>query len=237
MTAKFAGFPKQGLQFLKKLRKNNTREWFEANRADYEKYVKAPREELVGALNVEIAKFAPQLVTEPKKAIYRIHRDTRFSQNKTPYKTNLAMIFLPKGAPSKHGTGSFYCSVSDEEVAVGGGVYMPEPEAIYAIRSKIAEEHARFRKIVTSKSMSETMGELHGEMLKRVPKGFAADHPAAEYLKYKGWFVYRTFPSEGLVETPELVPLLTKHLKATLPLVEFMNEVLLKPKKLDPMFL
>lgn len=233
---KFAGFPKQGIQFLKKLRKNNTREWFEANRADYEKYIKAPREELAGALNAELAKFAPQHVTEPKKAIYRIHRDTRFSANKTPYKTNLAMIFLRTGSTSKHGSGSFYCSVSDEEVAVGGGVYMPEPEAIYAVRAKIAEEHARFRKIVTSKTMTETMGELHGEVLKRVPKGFAQDHPAAEYLKYKGWFVYRTFPSEGLADTPQLVPLIVKHLKATQPLVDFVNEVLVTPKKPDPMF-
>ncbi|BDC52554.1 TIGR02453 family protein [Bryobacterales bacterium F-183] len=235
MTA-FAGFPKTGLQFLKKLRKNNTREWFEANRADYEAYVKVPREELVAALNVEIGKFAPHHVTEPKKAIYRIHRDTRFSANKSPYKTNLAMLFGRSGATSKHGAGSFYCSVSDEEVAVGGGVYMPEPEAIYVVRNKIAEDYARFHKIMTSKSLSDVMGGLQGDALKRVPKGFAADHPAAEYLRYKGWFVYRTFPSEGLADTPELVPMLVKHLKATLPLVDFLNEVLVVPKKPDPMF-
>ena len=95
----FPGFPAEGLEFLRKLAKNNKREWFQPRKEIFEAKVKQPMIELVEAVNAELLKFAPDHINDPKKAVYRIYRDTRFSADKTPYKTHIAAVFPPRGRP------------------------------------------------------------------------------------------------------------------------------------------
>src|SRR4051812_35665794 len=147
MKSRFAGFPPEGIQFFAKLMRNNRREWFQPRKAIFEEKLKQPMRELVIALNGALKGFAPEYITDPDKAIYRIYRDTRFSKDKTPYKDHVAASFYKRGG-SGNGSSGFYCAVSQKEVAVGGGVYMPEPETLTAIRRRIAERHEQLRKIL-----------------------------------------------------------------------------------------
>src|SRR5216684_7637331 len=185
----FAGFPPEAIQFFKGLERNNRREWFQPRKQIYDEQVKAPMADLIRTLTAEMMRFAPDYVTEPEKAIYRIYRDTRFSKDKTPYKTHVAAIF-PRRGTEKHGGAGLYFSVAAHEIEVAGGVYMPGPDALLSIRSHLAEHHEDFIRIVKSRKLRALMGELHGEQLTRVPRGFACEHPAADLLRYKQWLLY-----------------------------------------------
>ncbi len=227
---KFAGFPKEGLRFFTQLRKHNTREWFETKKDLYVEKVKTPMEELVALMNAELAKFAPDhIADEPKKAIYRIYRDTRFSNDKTPYKTHIAANFPRKGM-EKHAAAGFYFSVSDEGVEIAGGVYMPGAPELALIRAYISENHAELKKIATNKKTVELIGPMQGTALQRVPRGFAADHPAADYLRMKQWMFYKSFPAD-VAATPEILPFVASRLKAVAPLVQFLNTPLAAVKR------
>jgi uncharacterized protein (TIGR02453 family) len=214
-------FPKEALTFFRSLEKNNTREWFQPRKELFDKQIKGPMLEVVAALNHEMARFAPDYINDPEKALYRIYRDTRFSNDKTPYKTHIAAIF-PRHGMAKHSGGGLYCSVSHKEIEVAGGVYMPGPEQLLAIRNHIAANHAELRTILRSKALKTLMGDLQGTQLSRVPKGFSPEHPAADMLKYKQWYYFVSL-DPAIALTPQLVPELSKRFKVLMPLVEFFN--------------
>jgi uncharacterized protein (TIGR02453 family) len=173
MRPGFPGFPADAMTFFRALAKNNRREWFQPRKQIYEERVKAPMLELVAALNAEMTKFAPAYVREPERAVYRIYRDTRFSHDKTPYKTYIAAVFTRRGF-EKHAGAGYYFSVSPEEIEVAGGVYMPGAEELRAIRLHLLENHAAFGRILRARRLRALLGELQGERLSRVPKGFPA---------------------------------------------------------------
>jgi uncharacterized protein (TIGR02453 family) len=227
----FSGFPAETLTFFRGLERNNRREWFQPRKPVFDEQVKRPMLELVAALNSEIERFAPLHVTEPESAIYRIYRDTRFSKDKKPYKTHIAAYF-PRRGMDRHTASGYYFGVSHKEVAVGGGLYMPTPEILLAVRNRIAERHAEFRKIVQSKALRKLVGDLHGEQLSRIPKGFAADHPAAELLRYKQFFFYIELPPD-LATSRTVQGEIRKRFQAMAPLVDFLNAPLAesRPKK------
>jgi uncharacterized protein (TIGR02453 family) len=227
MASGFDGFPQEGLDFFRKLKKNNKREWFQPRKQIFDEKVKAPMIQLAGAVNAQLARFAPEHIVEPAKAIYRIYRDTRFSNDKTPYKTHIAVNF-PRQGLEKHAGGGFYFSVGADEIEVAGGVYMPGPEQLLAIRQHIAANYKAFAKLAGGKAVRELMGEMHGNPISRVPKGFAADHPAAEYLKCRRWIFYRSDIDPKIAATTNLLPEIVKRLKAMTPFVHFLNEPLLK---------
>jgi uncharacterized protein (TIGR02453 family) len=227
--AGFGGFPPEGLKFFASLARNNRREWFQPRKHIYDEQLKAPMVELVSALSAEMMRFAPDYVGEPAKAIYRIYRDTRFSKDKTPYKTHIAAIF-PRRGLEKHGGGGLYFSVSAKEIEVAGGVYMPGPEALLAIRTHLAEHHEEFRKIIRARKLRTLMGELHGDQLSRVPKGFPCDHPAADLLRYKQWLVYVMLDPK-LATAPKLLPEVRQRFEAMIPFVEFLNRPLAGAKR------
>ena len=229
MSLAFSGFSSGALRFFRQLKRNNSREWFLAHKGIYEKEVKAPMVELVLALGAELQKFAPEMVTDPKRAIYRIYRDIRFSQDKTPYKTHIAAVFAPRGIP-KHAGGGFYFHISPQELLIAGGVYMPGPKELLDIRNHISMNGPRLRKIIEDLQFKKHFGSLEGEKLSRVPKGFPADHPAADLLRYKQFLVSVTEPPE-LALRPELLPRLTQHFRAMTPLVHFLNSPLTDPAK------
>src|SRR6185436_12635721 len=143
------GFPAEALQFLKRLKRNNTREWFNENKPVYEESVRKPLQSLVEILAAEFAKFAPEIQASPKSSLYRIHRDTRFSKDKSPYKTHVAAVF-PVRALGKHEGAGFYLHISSSEVLIGGGLYMPLPEELQAVRTHIAGHAGALLKILRS---------------------------------------------------------------------------------------
>lgn len=154
--AVFPGFSEEALTFFRGLHRNNKREWFQPRKAVFEEKVKAPMLELVAALNADMSKFAPLHVTEPAASLYRIYRDTRFSKDKKPYKTHQAAYFPRRGLDRSRGSG-YYFAVSHESLAVGGGMYMPLPDVLLAVRTRLADRHAEFRKIVQSKTLRKLM--------------------------------------------------------------------------------
>jgi uncharacterized protein (TIGR02453 family) len=225
----FAGFPEQGMQFFRSLARNNRREWFQPRKPIYDEQVKAPMAELVGALSAEMMRFAPEHVADPAKAIYRIYRDTRFSKDKTLYKTHIAAIF-PRRGLEKHGGAGLYFSVSPKEIEVAGGVYMPGPETLLAIRTRLADHHEEFRAIIRGRTLRSLVGELHGEQLSRVPKGFPTSHPAADLVRYKQWLFY-VMLDPTLATTPKLMPEIRKRFEAMMPFIEFLNGPLVRAKR------
>jgi uncharacterized protein (TIGR02453 family) len=217
----FSGFSKDFAAFFRGLARNNHRDWFLPRKPVFEEKVKEPMRQLVEALNVEIRRFAPLHVTDPAKAIYRIYRDTRFSKDKKPYKEHLAAHF-PRQGMGRDGAAGYYLAVSHKSLAVGGGVYMPTPEMLRTLRNHIADGPAEFRRLTGSKTLRKLFGEMHGGQLSRVPKGFAADHPAADLLRYKQYVFYVELPAE-LVTSPELFGEVRKRFRALAPLVDFLN--------------
>jgi uncharacterized protein (TIGR02453 family) len=217
----FPGFPKEAPTFFRGLARNNNRDWFLARKSVFEDKVKEPMRQLVAALNGEMKRFAPLHLTDPDQAIYRIYRDTRFSKDKKPYKEQLAARF-PKQGMGRDGGAGYYLAISHKYLAVGGGVYMPTPEMLAALRNHIAVRHTEFRRLIRSKTLRELFGEMHGEQLSRVPKGFAADHPAADLLRYKQYFFYVELPAD-LVTSAQLFSEVLKRFERLTPWMNFLN--------------
>jgi uncharacterized protein (TIGR02453 family) len=228
-AAPFPGFPPEALAFFRSLKRNNRREWFQPRKHIYDGKVRAPMEELVAALNAAMMKFAPEYTREPGAAIYRLYRDTRFSPDKTPYKTHVAAIF-PKRSLEKHASASLYFSVSPEGVEVAAGVYMSTPEELRAIRLHLLDHHEQFRRIVRARTLRSLMGEWVGEQLARVPKGFPADHPAADLVRYRQWLFDITLDA-SLATTPKLYAEVLKRFRAMTPFVEFLNAPLVAGRR------
>jgi uncharacterized protein (TIGR02453 family) len=224
----FPGFPTEALTFLRGLTRHNDRDWFQPRRETFETHVKAPMIALCEALNDEFQKFAPEYVNEPKKAIYRIYRDTRFSEDKTPYKTHVGAVF-PRRGLSKLASPGFYVALTLKGVDVAGGIYQPAPDQILAIRTWLAENHTKFRK---ASAVPEKLMEvkLHGESLQRIPKGFDAAHPGADLLKMKQWLYFTTL-EPGMTTTPKLIAEVSKRFRSMHPVLEMLNEPLSKLKR------
>ena len=231
MAASFPGFPKEMMTFFRSLKRNNRREWFQPRKHVFEQHAKEPMTELVAALNSEFAKFAPEYVTDPKKAIFRIYRDTRFSADKTPYKTHIAASFARRGG-ERLAAGGFYFSVSHDQIEVAGGIYHPAPDTMLVVRTHIAEHHQQLRRILADRKVRRLLGELQGDELTRAPKGFDPGHPAIGLIKMKDWILDTTLdPSLGT--TPRLYREIADRFRVMAPLIAFLNRPLLarKPAK------
>jgi uncharacterized protein (TIGR02453 family) len=229
MRSGFPGFPAEAMTFYRGLAGHNRREWFQPRKHIYDEKVKAPMVELVTALNGAMMDFAPDYVTDAPKAIYRIYRDTRFSPDKTPYKTQIAASFSRRGM-EKHGAAGYYFAVSHKGVDVGGGIYMPAPETLLAVRSLIAERHAEFRKVAASSAIKRLLGAVYGQALSRVPKGFCAEHPAADLLRLKQFLLFTTL-DPSMITTPKLFVEIEKRFRAMAPFLDFLNAPLLGKRR------
>jgi len=189
--------------------------------------------EMVAALNEELARFAPDYVTPPEKAVYRIYRDTRFSPDKTPYKTHIAAIFPHHRAVKREGA-VFYLHFTEKEVLAFAGVYSPDRDELLAYRTLLQEHHSEFQEILAGKALRKTVGKLQGEQLSRMPKGFPVDHPAEGLLRQKQWYLEPMLDVK-LLTSSRLVPELAKRFQLMAPMVEFLNRPFAqksKPKKM-----
>lgn len=214
------------LKFLRALKRNNRRDWFNAHRDDYEAQVRQPMTAIVERLADDFRTLAPELIASPKISMYRIYRDTRFSENKAPYKTHVAAVFPTRGLPKHEGAG-LYFHVSADDVWIGGGMYSPQPAQLVAVREHIATNIRQLRAIVESPSFRRRVGTLEGEKLTRVPRGFPKDHEAAEYLKFRYFIAGAGFPA-AFAASPKFYSTMLSVFREVLPLSRFLNVAVLK---------
>ena len=212
------------LAFLTRLKRNNRREWFNARRDEYDEVVRQPMIAIVERLAEDMRAIAPELLVSPKHSIYRIYRDTRFSEDKKPYKTHVAASFWHRELAKGVGAG-LYFHVSPEGAWVGGGMYSPETPQLHAVREQIAANLRRFRSIVEAPAFKRLDGGIEGERLQRVPRGFRRDHEAAEYLKYRQFLAGREFPAKFATGSGFYAGVLGVFRQVT-PLIRFLNEPL-----------
>lgn len=217
-------FTPKTLSFLRSLKRNNDRGWFHARRGEYETHVRGPMVAVVERLAVDLRTVAPELEADAKTSLFRPWRDTRFTSNKAPLKTNVAARFPNRVLGGMNGAG-LYFEVAPGSVWIGGGVWAPEAPQLYALREHIAANHRELDAIVRSGGFKK-LGGLKGDRLTRVPRGFARDHPAAEYLQFKQFMGIREEPAT-FATRPDFYKQLLATFKLFVPLCRFLNEPLL----------
>jgi uncharacterized protein (TIGR02453 family) len=217
-------FPAEGLTFLARLGRNNSTEWFHAHRDEYRALVQDPMVAIVEEVNDALKDFAPAYVITKKNLVSRPNRDTRFSKDKSPYRTDIAAVF-PRQGLEKHQAAGFFFRVDEEGAELVAGTYVPGPDELRALRRHLSEHHAAFLRITNAKALRSAFGELQGEKLARVPAGFAADHPAAELLRMKQFYVRATLPAK-VVTSARFASELTTAFRAATPFVEAIDRAL-----------
>ncbi len=228
-------FTEESLQFLRGLKRNNDREWFNKRKPIYESAIKAPMLALIEEINHDLLEFAPHHVRPAQKTMMRIYRDIRFSKNKQPYKTNIAAWWARAGLEKTSG-GGFYFEVNPVSVTIAAGVYMPEREQLLAIRRFLSAEggnrHADLRRLLADKKLLAVMQPFDGDSeagkkLTRPPKGFSPDDPALDLIIYRQWGVSTTLPAADAL-SPAFRKAITDRFKRAAPLIEFLNTPLIE---------
>ncbi|MEM7475807.1 MAG: TIGR02453 family protein [Planctomycetota bacterium] len=228
-TATFEGFPKATFRFLRSLERNNNRDWFQNNRGHYEDFFLNPALSFINAMQPVLSTTAPLLVADARKtggSLMRIYRDTRFSKEKTPYKTNIGIQFRHQSGRDVHAPG-IYMHIDSEQCFLGAGMWKPPSDAIRMIRLLIEDSPKRWSRLLQRKGFRQSF-ELFDDRLKTAPRGFAKDHPMIDDLRLKS-FVAMTNLSQAEVQSPQLISQTTKLIKAARPLMEFLCESVGQP--------
>jgi uncharacterized protein (TIGR02453 family) len=229
-------FTSEALDFLRKLKRNNRREWFQARREIFERELKEPMLTLIERLTRGMENYAPDHLRPPQKCMLRIYRDTRFSADKTPYKDHVAAWWTRNGLEKTSG-GGYYLHLSATELVIAAGVYMPPKEQLFALRSHLLGHYPEFKRLIENKKLRTRMS-LHDPLsLSRPPKGFAAEHAAIEWIKWRQWGVVATLTATEALK-PKLAVNIEEYFRLAAPLVDFLNRPLLRAgaKKKKPMF-
>jgi uncharacterized protein (TIGR02453 family) len=229
----FSGFRPEAIQFLADLAANNERSWFQPRKAEYERLLKEPLEELCVALEAEFRSRDLPLHADPAKSPFRIYRDTRFAKDKSPYKTHIAASFSwagdgidPSGGRSHtesvHASGGYF-HLQPGEIYVGGGVWHPDKEWIGAFRERVANDYDGFREIVDAPAFRKAFGDVgdDGESLKRMPAGFAPDHPAERVLRLKNVTFGRRL-SDADATSPKLPKVIADTVAVGTPILRYL---------------
>ena len=225
-TSTFTGFQADALQFLADLAEHNDRAWFQPRKAEFERLLKEPMEALVSALGDQFAERGIPLEADPKRSVFRIYRDTRFSKDKSPYKTNvgasLPWVEDASGPDERvHGNGG-YIHIQPGNSFVGGGMWMAEKPRIEALRRAIVEDPERVRAAIEDPEFLETFGPVSShESLKRVPPGYPADHPMADLLRAKDLTFGRRLADDEVMDA-SLPDVLAGDFENALPVFRFL---------------
>ena len=219
----FQGFRPEAIQFLADLAVNNSRDWFQPRKAEFERLLKVPLESLVEALGARFADRGLPLVADPKRSIFRIYRDTRFSKDKSPYKTNVGASFAYAGGPAagrgdahEHSGGGYF-HFQPGEMFFGGGMYMPDKERLTAWRERVVERPVEIHAALDDPGFVAAFEHVNAhDPLKRVPPGYPADHPDAELLKMRD-VVFGRRLSDDEVLSPGLPDVLADGYAAAMP--------------------
>jgi uncharacterized protein (TIGR02453 family) len=213
--------PKSSFDFLKLLKKNNDRDWFNAHKDRYLKELHAIElfaDDLLALMNKHDVIETPS----GKKSLHRIYRDVRFSKNKTPYNTHWGGSFT---RATKLRRGSYYFHLEPGNTFIAGGFWGPEPSDLKRIRDEFAFDAQPFRKIVKNKKFISAFGSLQGEQIKTTPKGYNAEDPAIDLLRYKQFLLKKHFTDKEVLG-PNFVRLLNENFRAMRPFLDHMSEVL-----------
>jgi uncharacterized protein (TIGR02453 family) len=228
----FTGFRPAARSFLRSLRRHNEREWFERHRAAYEDEVREPLAALVEEVDVRLASVAPEIVGHPKRSLFRIHRDVRFSADKAPYKTHAACWFYHGdagrgvgSATTAHGGAGFYLDIGPTSSSIGGGIWRPPRPTLARLRERIDEEPASLARVLCAPALRRYGGLAEEAMLARMPRGYDATHPAATLLRHQSFTVGRDLTDRELF-SPRLPDLIVRDYARILPLVRWLNDAL-----------
>jgi uncharacterized protein (TIGR02453 family) len=215
------------LKFLKDLKKNNNKPWFDANRKQYEE-AKKDFENFVQQVIDSFGKKDKSISSlKAKDCLFRINRDVRFSKDKSPYKTNFGACINKEGRKAFSSAG-YYFHLEPGQVFLGGGIYHPLPPELNKIRQEVDYSFKEFKKIITAKkfrAVYKDMDKSHDFVLSRLPKGYEADNPAAEYLKFKSYIVMTEFKDDDLTSKTLLKKTITAF-ETLQPLIDFLNRAL-----------
>lgn len=215
---------KSTLDFLKKLNLNNNRDWFLENKSDYLN-AKSNFETFAEKILNNVIEIDPIMKgLEIKSCVYRINRDIRFSNDKSPYKTHLGAFMVRGGKQNGDRYAGYYFHVEPgNNSMIAGGAYMPPTDWLKAIRENIDENGHRLLKILGKSEFKETFGSLDGEKLKSAPKGFSKDHPYIDLLRMKSFLVVRMIPDKELL-SDECLEIIKKATKLIKPFNDFLND-------------
>ena len=194
--ARYATFKPETIKFLNDLARNNNRDWFNENKPRYESDVLDVALNFIQSMHDPLASFAPHFTAIPNMggSLMRVYRDTRFSKNKTPYKTNIGIQFRHELAKDVHAPG-FYVHVDPESVFLGVGMWRPASESLAGIRQRISDKQAEWLRVSNDKTFRRYF-DLGGETLSRPPRGYAKDHPMIEDIKRKDFIAVRDMSHE-----------------------------------------
>ncbi len=211
------------LQFLSELSENNTRDWFQANKKDFEA-AKKNIESVVSEVIAGLVEYEPEFSNlEAKKAIFRIYRDTRFSKNKAPYKTNMG-AWMAKGGRKSPFAG-FYFHIQPGGSFLAGGVYHPEAKVLKGIREGIDYDAQSLRDVIGSDEFMTQFGEMGGDKLKTAPKGYAKDHPDIDLLRHKSFLMSKNLSDDDIL-AEDFVQKALKVYGAMVPLNTYLNQAI-----------
>jgi uncharacterized protein (TIGR02453 family) len=237
-AAESLAFTAESLNFLRGLARHNDREWFEPRRHIYESALRQPMLALIARVNEQMASFAPAHVKAPEKTVLRIYRDTRFSNNKLPYKQHYAAWWGRAGMAKTSGAG-FYFHVCGKMVVIAAGLYMPDAAQLLAVRRHLLEHHAELRAslktVLGSRKVKEKMRLTDRQALTRAPKGFPSDHPALDLILNRNWGVEVELPAETALDA-NFARMLAGYFRLAAPVVEFLNRPLSSAETSRPMF-
>jgi uncharacterized protein (TIGR02453 family) len=225
----FGGFSPAAIQFLADLAQNNDRAWFQPRKAEYERLLKEPMAAMIAVLAERLAQRGVPLDADPKRSPFRIYRDTRFSRDKSPYKTNMGASFAwvgeqpdvtPEPGRRAEGGGGYF-NFEPGEMYMGGGMYMPDRTRLDAFRSAVRDEPERVRAALEEPGFVAWFGAAGGhDLLRRVPRGWPADHPMAELFRWKHLTFGRRL-SDAEVCDPGLPDLLADGYATAMPVLRF----------------
>ena len=230
-TATFAGFRPEAIQFLADLAVNHDRAWFQPRKAEYERLLKRPLEELCVAVDERFRVRGVPLRADPARSPFRIYRDVRFAKDKSPYKTNVGASFAwadsqDGGAAARAHGGGGYFHLQPGEIYVGGGVWHPDPSWLRAFRDRIVDDYDGFRGLVERPAFRDAFGNVSddGESLKRVPPGYPPDHPAADLLRKKNVTFGRRL-SDAEAMSPDLPRTIADSFAIATPLMRYLATI------------
>jgi uncharacterized protein (TIGR02453 family) len=224
-------FTKRALGFFRGLARHNEKLWFEGHRAEYETEVRGPMRDLIADLDTRFAEFAPEIGGDPKRSMFRINRDIRFSKDKSPYKTHAACWFhhinaaRNVGSEADAGSAGYYFHLQPGgRSALGSGIWRPPRPQLNKLRIAIARDSKAFEKM--ARSIPGRFGGLDDEdALKRMPRGYSEEHPAAKWLRFQSFTSGRTL-TDAQVTSASLPSFLAREYEALLPLVRWLNGAL-----------
>ena len=218
--AAFTGFPQKGLTFFKELAENNDKKWFDEHRSDYERYVLGPGRDFILALGNRLKTIAPGIQADPRvnKTLFRINRDIRFSHDKTPYKTHLALWFWEGPRPRMECSG-YYFHLEPSKLLLGTGLYCFPKDMLEPYRQSVV--HPREGKALAL-ALSRVKGkggyQIGGQHFKKTPFGYDSKHPLAEFLLFNGLHAAVDCPIPPEVFSADLVDFCFGHFTNMLPL-------------------